>query len=268
MMIRNAAGVGTLAFVLGAARVAAAQEPAPPPPPGPAPAPAPAPPQASAAPATESGASDHDSVVGHVGLTYFDITNLPIAQPPANMPPTPGAVPAPIIGVRYWMKRNMGLDLGLGIGWTSGSYSAKVNGTNQTIPDPSFPFGFALHGGLPLVFASGQHYAFMVIPETTLGFATETLKGMGGAPDTTYSGFLFNLGARAGGEIQFGFIGVPQLSLTASIGLQLSYQNIGVSSGSGTMENSSSSSTFNLMTTVGSAPWAIFTNNISATYYL
>jgi hypothetical protein len=267
MVLRNAVTVGTLAFVVGAARGAAAQEPAPPPPP-PAPAPAPPPPQTSAAaPATE-GAYDHDTVVGHVGVTYFDITNLPVAQPPPNAPPNPGSVPAPIIGVRYWLKRNLGLDLGLGVGWTTGSYGAKVNGTSQTVPDPSFPFGFALHGGLPLVFAAGQHYAFMVIPETTLGFATETIKGMNGAPDSNYNGVLFNLGARAGAEVHFGFIGIPQLSLTASIGLLFSYQALGYSSGSGAMENSSSSNTATVTTTVGPTPWSIFTNNISATYYL
>jgi hypothetical protein len=172
------------------------------------------------------------------------------------------------VGVRYWLKHSIGLDLGLGIGWTSGSNSAKVGGTSQTVPDPSFPFGFALHAGLPLVFASGQHYSFLIIPETTLGFAGQTIKGMNGAPDSTYSGVLFNLGARAGAEIHFGFIGIPQLALTGSVGLQLSYQQIGYSSGSGATENSSSTSIFNLMTTVPPNPWAIFTDAISATYYL
>jgi hypothetical protein len=266
-MLRNAVWVGTFAFVVGATRVAVAQEPAPPPPPpGPAPAPPP-PPQTSAAPAAE-GPSDHDRVVGHVGVTYFDVTNLPIAAPPPNAPPNAGSVSAPVVGVRYWLKHNLGLDLGLGIGWTSGSNSAKVGGTSQTVADPSFPFGFALHAGLPLVYANGQHYAFMIIPETTLGFASQTIKGMNGAPDSTYSGALFNIGARAGAEIQFGFIGIPQLSLTGSIGLVFSYQQLGYSSGSGAMENSSSTSIFNLATTVPPSPWAIFTDAISATYYL
>jgi hypothetical protein len=262
MVRKNAAWVGTLAFVTGAARVAAAQAPAEPPPPAPAPAPAPA----RAAPESE-GASDHDRVVGRIGLSYFDVTNLPIAQP-GGLDIIPGTVAAPVVGVRYWMQRSLGLDLGLGVGWETGANSRKNNGTNVAVADPSFPFGIALHFGLPLLVAGGQHYAFLVIPETTFGYATETLKGMGGQPDVNFNGVLLNLGARAGAEIYFGFIGIPQLALTGSFGVLFSYQQISGSSGSGTMQNSASQSTGSFATTIGSSPWSIFTNSISATYYL
>jgi hypothetical protein len=251
MVRKNAARVGTLAFVMGAASVATAQEPVPPPP--------------RAAVAAEEGPSDHDRFVGHVGVTYFDIANLPIAT---NNMGGQGTVAAPVVGVRYWLQRKLGLDLGLGFGWAAGSVSAKVNGMNVPGQDPSFPFGFALHGGLPLEFGGGQHYSFLLVPETTLGFATQTIKGMGGAPDTSLNGVLFNLGARVGGEIHFGFIGVPQLALQGSIGLFFTFQQTSGSQGSGAGENSLSQSTTTLSTTVGPNPWAIFTNNISATYYL
>jgi hypothetical protein len=275
---KTAAWVGTLAFVASAARVAAAQDAAPPPLPPAAPPPARAPeppaprapeppPQASAPPATE-GIADHDRFVGHVGVTYFDIANLPMATQGGNGIAGPGQpVPAPVVGVRYWLQRGLGLDVGVGIGWSGGSSSQTVMGMNMTVPNPVTPFGFALHAGLPLVLAEGQHYAFLVVPETTFGYATETLKQMG-LPDTTQSGVLFNLGARAGAEIHFGFIGIPQLALQGSIGLFFTYDQYKVSQGSGSMENSSSLSVPALATTVGPSPWAIFTNNISATYYL
>jgi hypothetical protein len=253
--------VGTLAFVLGTARVAAAQEPAPPPP-----APTP-PPRVSAAPSTEE-ASDHDRFVGHIGVTYFDVTNLPIATPGGAAGPGTGTVAAPVVGIRYWLQRSVGLDLGLGVGWQTTAISAKQGGMNVYVPDPSFPFGIALHAGLPLQIAGGQHYAFLIVPETTFGYATETIKGMNGNPDQNFSGVLFNLGARAGAEIHFGFIGIPQLALQGSIGLLLSYQQYGFSSGSGATQVSASQSGATFGTTVPPAPWAIFTDAISATYYL
>jgi hypothetical protein len=279
MGLRNAPWVGTLAFVASVARVAAAQEPAPPPPP-PVPPPAvraPEPPapratepqvQASPPPPAESIA-DHDRFIGHVGVTYFDITNLPMAaQGTGAGPIAPGQpVPAPVVGVRYWLQRGFGLDLGLGIGWSAGSTSQTVQGMNMSVPNPVSPFGFALHAGVPIVLADGQHYSFLVIPETTFGYATETIKQMG-LPDTTQSGLLFNLGARAGAEIHFGFIGIPQLALQGSIGLFFTYDQYKISQGSGATENSASLSVPSLSTTVGSNPWAIFTNNVSATYYL
>ncbi len=269
MVRKGGAFIGALAFCVCAVGTALAQEPqAPPPspiPPAPAapqpPAPPPAPPRAGHDQATGEEESDHDRFVHHIGVTYFDIANLPIAAAGGGA----GTVSAPVGGVRYWLRRNLGLDLGIGIGWASASTtSVDAAGTSTSVDQPS-PFGVAVHAGLPLAFAYGKHYSFLVVPETTLGLTSETVKNIG-APDTNLSGILYNVGARVGAEIHFGFIGIPQLALQGSLGLFLAYQQVKASQ-SGTSA-STSNSIWSLSTTVGPNPWAIFTNNISATYYL
>jgi len=55
------------------------------------------------------------------------------------------------------------------------------------------------------------------VPEGTIAFANGTIKsppaGTATVPDQELRGFKLDLGARAGAEIHFGFIGIPQLSL-------------------------------------------------------
>jgi hypothetical protein len=156
------------------------------------------------------------------------------------------------------MKSNLGLDLGLGFGLSSNSVTA--GGTSSSGPSE---FGLLLHGGVPLALASGQHFVFEIIPEATLGFASGSWSPMG-APTWSMSGFRLDIGARVGGEISFGFMGVPQLSLVASVGLFLhddstSYAQSG--------QSSSGNSNLSVATSVQSDPWSIFTDNISAIYY-
>jgi hypothetical protein len=181
-------------------------------------------------------------------------------------------VNAPIIGLRYWFRRNIGVDAGLGFGTSNGSSEnvMLVNNTSTTVStDHVSLFGFALHGGVPIAFAYGHHYTFELIPEATLGFASGTIKappppaGAAATPDTSLSGFRLDVGARVGAEIHFGFIGVPELALQASIGLYVRRESVKVSRGS----DSASDGTTTITTSVGSDPWALFVNNISALYY-
>ena len=119
---------------------------------------------------------------------------------------------------------------------------------------------------MPLVLGRGKHYAFELIPEANFGFATGSLKGGGGAGDISISGSRIDLGGRIGAEIFFGFMGIPELSLQGSVGLflhRVAYkwtQDTPVSNGG-------SASALSIGTTVQADPWAIFANNISATYY-
>ena len=116
----------------------------------------------------------------------------------------------------------------------------------------------AIHGGLPIALATSKHMTFELIPEATIGFA-----GNSAANNLSYSGFRLDLGARIGGEIQFGFIGIPQLALQASVGLYLEHDSWGYS----TPGNSGSASSTTFATSVQSDPWGIFTDNVSALYY-
>ena len=64
------------------------------------------------------------------------------------------------------------------------------------------------------------------------------------------NGLLFNIGARVGAELHFGFIGVPELALQASIGVYLAY---GQSSAS-IANNSITSNLTGFSTTVSGIP--------------
>jgi hypothetical protein len=161
----------------------------------------------------------------------------------------------------------IGIDGGIGLGWSTGSVENVTGGTSTT-NDKKSKFGTALHVGVPLALAHGKHYSFLVVPEAAIGFTSGTIKGVpppGGVapPDQDLSGFLLDIGGRVGAEIHFGFIGVPQLSLEGSVGLSFRRSSFKWKQDN----NSASDGTTTLGTSVQSDPWAIFVNNISAFYY-
>jgi hypothetical protein len=219
----------------------------------------------------EDDSPDHERFVGHFAVGYFGISQIPIATA-TPAPPGGGiggygasAVTAPIIGVRYWLKRGLGIDAGIGIGYSGGGTTTVAGNTTTTVSSPS-AFGLALHAGVPFALAEGHHYVFEFVPETTFGFATGSVKGLPGnpaGPDTSLNGIRFDLGARIGAELHFGFIGVPELALQASVGLYVRYGQYSASQGN----NSISTNATTFATTVMGDPWAIFANSISALYY-
>jgi hypothetical protein len=217
--------------------------------------------------------TDHERFVGRLGVTYFDVTDLPIAnQFAGGGTPLPGqitssTVAAPVVGVRYWLNRRFGIDGGIGLGLAGGS-DQSINGGTSTTVNKTSSTGFAFHAGMPIALAEGKHYAFLVIPELTVGvtsasFQPNALGGGTAPPSQDLSGFLFTMGARVGAEIYFGFIGLPQLALQASVGL--SYRrSVYKWSSSG---NSASDGTNTFGTNVNADPWSIFKDAVSATYY-
>ena len=271
---------------LASAQSTGAQPPPPLPPPPSAPAPtalqaaAPAPsvaqpppppppePESHAEPAEEK--PDHDRFVGHIGVTYFDIASLPVANQVTTVggglatpvgPVTSSTVSAPVIGVRYWFHRDFGVDVGFGAGYAGGSQETVTPGTDNSA-DKGSTGGFAFHGGLPIAFFHGKHYTFLVIPQFTVGFTSGSFTPTGGT-EQDLSGFLFDGGAAVGAEIHFGFIGIPELALQASVGLSYRRSVFKWKSGS----NSFSDGTNTFGTNVSADPWAIFKDTISATYY-
>jgi hypothetical protein len=71
------------------------------------------------------------------------------------------------------------------------------------------------------------------------------------------------VGARAGLELFFGFIGIPELALSATVGAQFEYlRNAQSADGTNT-----SDTTYSLTTTVQNSPWDIFVGNVAARYY-
>jgi hypothetical protein len=78
-------------------------------------------------------------------------------------------------------------------------------------------------------------------------------------------GFHLDVGARAGAEIQFGFIGIPQLSLQGDIGLRIENDSVDAKDKGTNLSYSQNQTTIG--TVSGTNPWEIFTANVAALYY-
>jgi hypothetical protein len=206
-----------------------------------------------------AGISAHEAVVGRIGVSWMGTVDVPVG--PATSPTTP-VMPTPIVGVRYWMNSTFGIDAGIGFFTTSAATRSEASGTTTTTEAPSRT-SFVIHGGVPISLGDIGNFSFRVIPEINLGIGMGTVKGAMGAANTDLSGFLLEGGARAGGEIFFGFIGIPQLSLEGTVGLFFS-SSTGKASQSG---NSTRFSSFVLSTSSVAQPWDIFRKDIAARYY-
>jgi hypothetical protein len=221
----------------------------------------------------EDQTSDHDKLAGHIGVGYFGISQIPYATG-GGAGGTLGTanVTAPVIGVRYWLNETLGIDVGAGLSLSTFSNSSTP-APNPAPQNPPTVFAFALHGGVPIALASAKHFTFEIIPEATFGYATTNINNANPVPNTSIHGLRLDVGGRVGGEINFGFMGLPQLALQGTVGLFVRYQNVGFSQdaytnmGNNIPATSGSSGVFTLGTSVGSDPWAIFTDNISALYY-
>jgi hypothetical protein len=242
--------------------------------------PAPAATPAAAAPAPVAVApaaetlSDHDAVVGRLAFGYLGYSRLPYGaigqlgtggfQPDVNSNfPSTYAV-APIIGIRYWLGQRMGIDAGLGITTTFGSNKVEPVGSSVST-NATAPTGLAIHFGVPLALSSAKHFSFQIIPEMNLGYAQQavTISGV----EVDLSGIHFDMGARLGGELQFGFIGVPELSLVGAVGLRLD-MNQTKTEVKGAAPVTITDGRTEISTHVNGNPWDIFTSSISAFYYL
>ncbi len=204
--------------------------------------------------AAVAGTSDHDAVVGRLAVGYLGRSGMQIGNGQGQPEAT---IAAPVIGVRYWLSDMLGIDAGLG--FATSSTSDEVNGTETDGPGQTV---FILHGGVPISLASAGHFSFQIVPELNIGFAGAS-DDDGPMEEVSRSGFHLDVGARAGAEIHFGFMGIPQLSLQGSVGLRLNMDSTSAEQGG----NEASASSFGIGTTVGDNPWNIFTSNVAALYY-
>src|SRR5262249_9249481 len=59
--------------------------------------------------------TDHERYIGKFAVGYFGISQLPIALgAPGGAGLQPDTVAAPVVGVRYWINRMIGIDGGIG----------------------------------------------------------------------------------------------------------------------------------------------------------
>jgi hypothetical protein len=233
--------IALVALVLGASPAAAQTPPLPPPAPAapaapviaPAPTPEPEPTAAAAptlagapaaAPVAEPGpiptsdatpaASDHDAVVGHVGIAArrLDPGPLPLSLRPGQGCPTDMSIPCAVtlgaVGARYWMTRNLALNGYLAIGSGGGSLGGQ---------DLDTYLGVGPVVGATLLLGNWRHLSIGASPELTVIW----FRPAGGdAPST----LLVGMTAALEGELHFGFLGVPALSIGLLAGAALNYE--------------------------------------------
>jgi len=246
---------------------------------------------------TTDADSDHAALVGAFAVGLLGTGEIPfptnaeatVENNIALMNATGSTVTAPVIGMRYWMSDLLGIDVGLGFLSQSGSINQHVGDlTNFVQGDVKnskvSQLGFVLHGGVPLALHAEKHWVFLVVPEFNVGFSSGTQKpeevynDPNVAPptkpnDIKLSGMLFDVGVRAGTELHFGFIGVPNLSLQAGVGLYMRYAKFKANGGGNPDPNASTpdttyeETTMTIGTTAQDSPWAIFTKNVAALYY-
>jgi hypothetical protein len=228
-------------------------------------------------------------MAGRLAVGYFGITEAGAgaAGPNAagafafNSNPYAFTGAAPVIGVRYWLDSMIGIDVGIGLGILGGSASATIPpAAEETVSRDSFT-AFTLHAGVPLSLAASQHFSWQVIPEINFGMASvgqdpngpedsscADMVGTACEGDLSHSGLHFDIGARAGAEIHFGFMGIPQLSLQGTVGLAFALDSGSTTDTQGAAgDREVSHSRTSLQTSAGTNPWAIFTNGIAAFYY-
>lgn len=177
---------------------------APAPPPVEAPPPGPIP-TADATPAE----SDHDSVVRHVGLELrridagpfgFDLrpgTGCPAAQT------APCRVELAALALRFWQSRNLAITGGLALGFGGGRDMTRTLDSYV---------GIGPLAGLSLLLGNWRHLAVSASPEASFVYFKP-----GG--DSTSSTKVVALRAALEGELHFGFVGVPALSVGMATGL-------------------------------------------------
>lgn len=212
-------------------------------------------PQASA---STDARTDHEQVIRRIGVGWYGVSTIFVGTQGTT-------VVAPSIGARYWLDESFGIDAALGFAFSAGGSSQTTGGMTTEADSPS-TFGFLLHAGVPISLFSGPHYTFVVVPEVNIGYARIGSDFGDPMMPMTRSdrGFRLDFGGRAGAEIQFGFIGVPELALEASVGVTLSHQRQSFSVGDVT---SGRIATTSLQTLSVNDPWDFFRSTVAARYY-
>jgi hypothetical protein len=206
--------------------------------------------------------TDFDRNAGHLGLAFFGVRSFDFSTG-TNVA---SQVDVYTVGVRRWGSSTGGFGKGWGleggVGLVFGSDKTERAAAGGTLTASASAFGLGLHLGMPLALAQGRHATVLVLPEANLILAT----GTNDLPvKTDWKGFGLDLGARAGIELQLGFIGAPQVSLDGSVGLGLHYQSTSWNPGAANLTGTSSNSRWRFGT---DAPRGLIAGNLAIIYYL
>jgi hypothetical protein len=192
--------------------------------------------------------TDHDLVVGHWGIQARRLsgTPYPLALTPNGACPTPNATltaPCTIdmgaIAVRYWKTRNLAWNAGLALALGGGKLGSQGLDTY---------YGLGPIVGLTMLLGNWRHLAVSASPEASYVY----FKPTGGSGPSTQ---LISFRAELEGELHFGFIDVPALSIGLTAGLLFQY------------EGAPGASTWSVSVTDARSVWGTLTN-LFIRYYL
>ena len=170
--------------------------------------------------------ADHDLIVGHLGIEARRIaaapyplalraTGCPSVMPAPTTTPPPSPSPSPsctvdlgAVGVRYWKTRNLAWNLALALALGGGRQGAMALDTY---------LGAGPIVGVTLLLGSWRHLAVGATPEASFIY----FRPGGGGPTTK----LYAFRAQLEGELHFGFVDLPALSIGLTTGLAFQYES-------------------------------------------
>jgi hypothetical protein len=163
-------------------------------------------------------ASDHDAVVGHVGIEArrFDPGPIPLTLRPGFGCPAASVgmpeceVTMGALAARYWWSRNFAANAGVAF---------ALGGGRDTTTSRDTYLGVGPILGLTLLLGNWKHLAISASPELAFVWFTPTVSGDG---DSTK---ILALRGALEAEVHFGFVGVPALSIGLLAGMGFQYQS-------------------------------------------
>ncbi len=198
--------------------------------------------------------TDHDAVVGHWGIqarqlsgTPYPLTLTPMGACPTVMvsatsgvtPAVPCTIDMGAIAVRYWKTRNLAWNAGLAFALGGGKLGSQGLDTY---------YGVGPIVGLTMLLGNWRHLAISASPEASYVY----FKPSGGSSPSTQ---LVAFRAELEGELHFGFIDVPALSIGLTAGMLFNY------------ESAPGASTWSVSVTDAHSVWGTLTN-LFIRYYL
>jgi hypothetical protein len=164
-------------------------------------------------------ASDHDAVVGHIGIEArrFDPGPMPLALRDGLGCPMGAAgtaaceVTMGAVVVRTWWTRNLALNVGAAIG--------AGGGRNDTRGLDTY-LGVGPIVGMSLLLGNWKHLSVAASPELALVWFKPSVGSDSGS--TT----MLALQAALEAEVHLGFVGVPALSIGLLAGLGFQYESV------------------------------------------
>jgi hypothetical protein len=160
--------------------------------------------------------SDHDAVVGHLGIEArrFDSGPLPLALRTGFGCPAVVTAPCEVtmgsIAVRKWTTRNFAWNGGLVLGAGGGRDGTQTLDTY---------FGIGPIVGMNVLLGNWRHLAVAASPDLSFVWFRP------GPSEVTQSTTMIALRAALEAELHFGFVGVPALSIGMLAGLGFRYQS-------------------------------------------